>query len=307
MRRQALPPGPDRHLPFDLSYKALLLAGSGLALLLVCTIYSVKTFLGDWLDFFREIGFALIIAALLIWATEAATRRELTRLFDESIDRIEKGLEQGVQMILATSKLAALPSHIGASDVPMIQRMGGEVYDFYIDGLKPFANGFMLNDTDWALQSASILYRCLGHMLDGIEEVRVTHTGTIDIWCNENVASVALQGQQALIEKGTTITRIFVGPEPVPLSETSKYNQAINIMRRHGIKAGYVYEPNPSSVLDMTWIPAVDAVMVWEPRPMGGVAKVVVTSPAKREENLDDLWRVLLNATLQDGRGVPVG
>ena len=304
--------------PLDvfLHYYAVIFLSLGLALLLFCA--------GDWgertltgklvgmssttatgvIKLIEEIGFALIIAALLIFATETKSKMELTRLFSDSIKRIEAGFDVGIGRIVDTSKLANVPSHLGVSDVPLIERMGKEIYDFYVDGLQPYQDGFALNDTDWAVQSASILYRCLVDMKAG--EVRVTHTGAVDIWCDETVAPLALQGQRELIAKGWTITRIFVGLEMVPIDADSKYRRAIDVMRRHGVKTGYVYQPNPSAVLDMTWLPSADSVMIWEPRPTGSVARVVVTTPRKRDENLDHIWKVLLDATADKARGLSI-
>jgi hypothetical protein len=49
--------------------------------------------------------------------------------------------------------------------------------------------------------------------------------------------------------------------------------------------------------------PALDVVMVWEPRPGGAVAKIVITSAGQRTENLQGIWDALLRDASDPEKG----
>jgi hypothetical protein len=255
---------------------ALWFLALGVVLLFFSTFEALKLKFPAVFELDREIAFALIIAALLIFTTESSSKQELNRLFkqhmmttggqiSDGVGDMQTALSHGLSQIVSMSRLSTFPLHLDSVAKSEIIKIAGlHIYKAYIEGLQAYKDGFVLDDTNWALQSAGRFYACLQQLECHDIEVRITHTGSVDVWCSEDEAKPALLLQQSLRKKHVNIKRIFVGSESLPLREDSKYCVAMDIMKKYQIDTGYVHRMEPSKTIDMTWIPGLDLIMVWD-------------------------------------------
>jgi hypothetical protein len=202
----------------------------------------------------EELGFASIIAALLIFMTESSSKQELNRLFsrhlatndltiskgiadiedslNKGIRNIETTLDNGIVRIVAMSSLTDFPSQIDIqAKAVLVRQIAHSIHATYIDGMHIHRDGFTLDDTDWAVESASRFFRALGSLKLRDLSVLVTHTGSVDVWTNEEEVTPALLDQEMLNRSlNVKINRIFVGSEELPLKENSKYIGVMKMM-----------------------------------------------------------------------------
>ena len=129
------------------------------------------------------------------------------------------------------------------------------------------------------------------------EEIRVTHTDNLDIWLDEYEPEEALKCQKRLVdENNVRIVKIFVGPQS--LEKSSKYQVAIKKMRKYDIEARYVQHSTPSDIIDMTWLPKTNLVMIWRSRSENNISEIELIELSSDEElqrKLEGDWAFLLD------------
>jgi hypothetical protein len=241
----------------------------------------------------NEIGFALLIAAILLLTTEKRSRLEFNKLMEGHIDTLNKTISKDLSQIYGTMSLANFPDGVERAAITSeIKRMSMEIYNEYINGLRTISKGFHLDDINWALESNKIFYETLYQSNCLNSEVRITHTGSIDTWLNFEKARTTLEQQHKLInDKQMRIIRIFIGSHEFADSDSDaqKYMKVMEFMKTYSIDCFYVKRNNPTDVIDMTWVPQLHLLSVWKPGVGGGVGSIEVTADDVRSD-LQTVW-----------------
>jgi hypothetical protein len=259
--------------------------------------------------FFGEIGFAFTIAAFLILTTERSAKRELQSQFSQYMEKI---CEDFRTSLVRFSRVEAIFSFLykidSATNTTEIRTLAEDIFDEYTTDLfKVEAGGFSIADRNWAMEAGKKFYATLQESQVSIAnlEVRVTHSGSIKIWENEEDGSDSIMQQRAFMErKNATIKRIFIGTAFPPPKE---YEHVMKMMSQYGIQTYYVQREHPERVPDMTWVPALKLRMTWNMRRGGNVAEINISADTHDRENLEVTWETLMEQTTgQRGRSGPV-
>lgn len=267
----------------------------------------------------KEIGFALLIAGLIILTAETKSRTEFKKLFEEQIHRFNSEMngrllefDQQIQRFndemnrrllefYGSVSVTRVPEEIQRSDNNEIKLIGSRVYERYLRGLRAIPGGLQIDDRNWILESNRIFYECLNDSDCKDGEVRITHTGAIDTWQKSKVARRrTLEQQQRLTRKNMTITRIFIGEKS--LEESPDYREVMEFMtNEYGITCRYVQHDNPSSITDMTWVPQLKLLSVWKPGAGAEVESVEITPDHVPGLDLNVEWSSLLRDSKESG------
>ena len=241
----------------------------------------------------KEIGFALLIAAVLVFTTERRSKVEFNRLFERHIDRFNGEMSRRLLEFYGTVNVTKITEELHRSENQHIKRIGSRIYETYLNGLRAIPGGVHLDEVNWILESNRIFYECLNESDCKNGEIRITHTGSIETWLNFGEATKTLEQQHRLIkDKNMAIIRIFLGREP--LEHSPKYQKVMRFMSdEYGIQCMYLQRENPSATIDMTWVPQLQLLSVWRPGIGLGVESVEVTSD-QLHRDLNSEWLPLL-------------
>jgi hypothetical protein len=96
----------------------------------------------------NEIGFALLIAAILVLTTEKRSRLEFNRLMEGHITTLDKTIARDLAEVYGTMHLAKFLEDVQrSSGLGEITRISVQIYDKYITGLRTIqGGGFHLDD-----------------------------------------------------------------------------------------------------------------------------------------------------------------
>jgi hypothetical protein len=267
----------------------------------------------------KEIGFALLIAGLIIITAETKSRTEFKKLFEEQIHRFNSEMngrllefDQQIQRFndemnrrllefYGTVSVTRVPEEIQRSDNREIKLIGSRVYERYLRGLRAIPGGLQIDDRNWILESNRIFYECLNESNCKDGEVRITHTGAIDTWQKSKAARRrTLEQQQRLTQKNMKIIRIFIGEKP--LAESPDYREVMEFMsNEYGITCKYVQHDSPSSITDMTWVPQLNLLSVWKPGVGAEVESVDIIPDHLPGLDLNVEWSSLLRDAKERG------
>ena len=262
-------------------------------------------------EFSLEVAFAFLIAALLIFTTERRSRDELYAIFDAHLGNIRRTVRVGIEEIGKIQGLCSFLAKVNSdSDNPLslssviIRELSDEIYRKYVDGLLATKTGFKIDDISWSLETNELLYKALLQAKVMNQEIRVTHTDNLDIWLDEYEPEETLKCQKRLSEENNVkIIKIFVGPEA--LDRSSKYQAAIEKMRKYNIEAKYVRHSTPSDIIDMTWLPNAQLVMTWRSRAENNISEIEMIELSSDEElqrKLESDWAFLLDRHEEEGQ-----
>jgi hypothetical protein len=252
----------------------------------------------------KEIGFALLIAAVLVFTTERRSKVEFNRLFDGHIARFDGEMSSHIVRFngemnrrllefYGTVNVTKVTEELHRSENQEIKRIGSRIYEAYLNGLRAIPGGFHVDEVNWTLESNRIFYECLNESDCKNSEIRITHTGPIETWLNFGEARRTLEQQRKLInDKNMKIIRIFLGRES--LEHSPQYQEVMGLMSdEYGIQCMYLQRENPSATIDMTWVPQLQLLSVWKPGIGLGVESVEVT-PDQLHRDLNSEWLALL-------------
>jgi hypothetical protein len=283
---------------------ALWAAVTGLILLIIAQYFNDNVRVKTIDELGKEIGFALLIAAILVFTTEKRSKLEFNRLFDRHINKFSREMNfqtnrfnmemsRRLSEFYGTVSITKVHDEINKSENQGVQLIGSQIYERYLSGLRAIQGGFHLEETDWTLESNRVFYQCLNEIDCRDGEVRITHTGTIDTWLKFRAARRTLEQQQNLARKNMKITRIFIGQKS--LEESPDYRKVMEFMTNdYGIKCKYVQHDNPSSIIDMTWVPQLKLLSVWKPGVGTEVESVEITPDHIPGLDINAEWSSLL-------------
>ena len=160
----------------------------------------------------KEIGFALLIAAVLVFTTEKRSKVEFNKLFDQHINQFNREMNRRLSEFYGTISITKISEEIHRSEHREIKLIDSRIYEGYLTGLRAIPGGFHLDEVNWTLESNRIFDECLNESDCKNSEVRITHTASIDTWLNFGEARKTLEQQQKLArDKNMKILRVFIG------------------------------------------------------------------------------------------------
>lgn len=221
----------------------------------------------------EEAKTALLIGALLAVTLETSSKREQFRSFRKYLLQSEMSAARSIKSLSGGLNLLHFSESLENSRVPdIVKDVGRTVFSQYVNGLD-FKDGVKIISKNWALESNRVFYDLLLRSGIGDLDVRVTHVGPPDFWSGAE-AEQALQKQRELVTRKTgtsSITRIFIGTlSKEEVERDSKYRAAMEQMNNYNIQTGYVQKPDPRLIIDMTWIPKLEVLMLWQVEREGG-------------------------------------
>jgi hypothetical protein len=260
------------------------------------TISSTWSVVLSVVQFSREVAFAFLIAALLIFTTEKRSKDELLSIFDDNIEDIKNTINTGLSDIGNIVRISGFLGNLNSSQANSIVRIVGEnIYRRFIIGLDATHHGFTLQDADWAMSSNELFYQALIDHNIRDQEVRVTHTGDLDTWLDDYEPSETLRIQKDLIlNNNIKMTRIFIGTMDLSENKAKKYIDVMRKMEDNKIITGYVRHSTPSDIMDMTWLPDLNIFMTWKPRASGKIALIEFSSDNTVRSQLERDWNFVI-------------
>jgi hypothetical protein len=252
----------------------------------------------------EKFGEAILIASILIFTTERLLKRELLAF-------IGKHFRDSMERFGDVFDLMVLPARFRSAFVEsdetngLLFEFGDSIHRVYVKGLRFHEQKIVLEDRDWAMESARRFYEMLRDYCAKRPseydtrkvEVCVTHPGRVSMWTrrdhDENdEAHQAIISQERFLRSNRshhTIKRIFVGDGEKPDDELLA---VMREMEGVGITTFYLRK-DPHDVPDFTWVPGL-VVMLWEREGSQRVAKIKIEPD--RGHHIKAQWDDLLEA-----------
>jgi hypothetical protein len=150
---------------------AVTLANVGLVVLIIGVVVSIVTPLLKTAQFFEssppltpifeplltELGYALLIAAIIILTTERHSRIEFNRLVQEQLSTVDKTIAEGLSRVFRSIDLMHLLDKLNRSPQAEIRLISRKIYSKYVDGLEAIEGGFQVDDLNWGPEAGPSL------------------------------------------------------------------------------------------------------------------------------------------------------
>jgi hypothetical protein len=286
---------------------------------LLGVIYSLFSyFKGDPQNGFTAVTYGLVLSILLscmglMFTAISSTRDLKTFVGNKSREIVDKNALKEVKDILQktrhelthvrlnlTTGQLGLENHSRLQRLhPLIREAGEYTLNDYMNNFEVSSHGFEIAGQTWSLLSYKYFWQVLVNEQRNNKEpdnpyvVRITHSNSIDIWGRNSPEVIdLLQKQKEFCAAGGKIARIFISEREEP---PKTYQDVIQKMEAHSIKAFYFYMPVNMLDYDFLWVDRLNFVVTWTSGAGGGLLSRCEISQAPEHEvnNLKNQWNSL--------------